>query len=302
MSNCATSKLFTRVTLHDMPWEALVYQIIGHSELSTIKLPGSREQPSDVGHVEQLFLRMGRILESVHTLLIKKSDESGTVSPESLLRIIGYICDLASSPLSSSSSAVDCAIRRRCTLNVLVRTTRIAELSNTIWSLEQSTWVQNQVKDMVREWSIHAPLSAVEEVIANAVIIPSLHFRSEVFQTNPSPSTHHLPTTTGEASAVLEILLNLSGCDLSGPVREFWVLYDWNSVLMSEEWAPTARTFYRDAMIKLQFRADYIELLSLPIYLLEDLAVRIGLAYQQCPDEDVSMHWVFCYFKVGESF
>ncbi|KAF2702784.1 hypothetical protein K504DRAFT_539343 [Pleomassaria siparia CBS 279.74] len=190
MTETTASDVITPAALHDTPWEALVYQIIGHSELSTIRLPGQSRQSSDLAHVDRLFEQLQRILESVYSILVAKRNANLIIASISVLKIIGYCCDVAS---NSGSSPGNRTTRQCCVLDLLASAVRIAEYSDPAWSSEELLWVRDQIMDMVHEWKRQVPLSTVEEFKYQSVIAQCLHHRSQ-------PGLMHAPTSIPSVS------------------------------------------------------------------------------------------------------
>ena len=198
-----SSQLIAHSAFRELPWEALVYQIMGHSELQNITIPNARRQDPGPSGIEKTLLEISQVLESVYTVLLAKGDDAIIVASESLFRIIAYTCNITN-PSSPSISGNDFSTLRQYMLRVLECTLRIYGATNVVWSLEEVEWVREQMSLMVKTWERHAKLSALEQSIyQNMVMLVSAptktldHRSTALFNPVQDPGTKgfYSPTT-----------------------------------------------------------------------------------------------------------
>jgi hypothetical protein len=287
MSNHTALKLVTRTAVHNLSWEALVYQIIGHDELTAIDIPGRMPQ-LEAGRVERKLSQICRILESVHSILLVRNGEGVIVAPESLLSIIGYTCEFASAQLSSLSSTNDSTTRRRYAVNVLACATRICVLANIKWSSEESLWLHEKIKDMTGHWEAYAALSDIENSIIQHILLSFSSFEMQDLHHDLYSTTQKTLKSSDMALRSLREMLEDSKPHTTSSAREFWALYDWGLAISGETWRSVARAFYDDALIELRYHDNSVKSYPLARYLLEEIRSRCCLPSGTSPSDEVS--------------
>lgn len=271
-----------------------VYLVLGHSELSTVGLPGATSGHSGTNQHLRLLIRLRWVLQAS---LRRASTPPSIALPEPayfprevLTGILVYACDISGSMRLDREGPSQYNILRRITLQFLTSATRLLTGSGPVLSQEEVDYVRNQIEDMVQAWSKNAPLSLVEASIIKEVlaILSASCLLRDIRQSLASAAKE-----PGIINAAFDDLLGLSSGAHSNRSTSFWVIHDW---IINESFngRPESRTpdtvlaVYREALSKLRARPDHHYSFPLAMYMLEEVALHVSTLYQLLPHEQVS--------------
>lgn len=270
---------------------AFIYEVIGHSELSTIALPSATSSPSVPNQHLRLLIRLKWILGACLCFasrdgLTSPDDHSFNIAKETVIRILTYACDISGSVRLDQGWNTGYTILRRTTLQLLSCAVRLIIKLEPTWISEEIDWTRTQIEEMVQGWSKGSALS-----LAEASLI------KELLETIARGGIRSLASPLGSQTRINAAFDDLLGQSLepySNKSQGFWTIHDW---ILSRDYETShdtqqlaiALALYREVLSKFRGRPDHHYSFPLATYMLEEFALRINPRYQLLPHEQVSL-------------
>ena len=265
--------MLPRISFDRISPQAFLYEIIGHSELSTVRLPTDTSSRSATNDYLRLLLRLKWILEASQANLAtgSPSTTSSFTIPDrdTLLRVATYACDISGSADLGKDESLKYPVLRRVTLQFLTCAIRLLVKSSDRWQAQETTWIRSQVEEMVQGWSKRAPLSLIEASIIREVLT-SISTAPKNMDT-PSPIADHRRMFNNEFDQLLG-----RGEVPSGDGASFWTIHDGlltikNKIDTPSRDSDTILKIYRENLSKLRAYPDHNYSFPVATYMIEEL-------------------------------
>jgi hypothetical protein len=300
--------MIPRISFERISPQALIYEIIGLSELSTVRLPTDSLPTSTTNDYLRLLLRLKWTLEATERK-IAASDTTGAshstrLDKDTLLRITTYVCDISGSA-DLGNETFKYPILRRITLQFLACALRLIVKLGEPWQADEVQWTRSQLEEMKKGWSRRSPLSLFEA----SIIKGPLETITNALTT--SSASDHFSTSLdlrSELNNGFDQLLGRGQVPVTDHGPSFWQIHDALIVtkLGVENNAGSDATvvqIYREILSKLRVYSDYEYLFPLATYLLEELALQVEPFFKLLSHEDVSLtlHHPLSHAQTNES-
>ena len=297
--------MIPRISFERISPQAFIYEIIGLSELSTVRLPTDSLPTSTTNDYLRLLLRLKWTLEATERKFAAGdttgASHSTRLDKDTLLRITTYVCDISGSA-DLGNEIFNYSILRRITLQFLACALRLTAKLGEPLQADELQGARSQLEEMVKGWSRRTPLSLFE-----ASIIKEL-FESIINASSTTTASDHPPTSIdirSELNSGFDQLLGRSTIPVTDHGPSFWRIHDALIVTQNEiennvsNNAPVIQ-IYREILSKLRAYPDYLYSFPLATYLLEELALQVQPFFRLFPHEDVRLNKNSSFFSCSD--